>query len=115
MKRCLIALCFSALAMSWALAQDLNYVYDNVTDQDSKSDVIPKEVTEVVADSQSLANQPPPTMTVRTAALLELHAMRKNAVDLCLELPIKYRTRLPECADIFRHEIRLQALAKDRK
>jgi len=40
--------------------------------------------------------------------------MRQNAVDLCLQLPTKYRTRLPECADIFKHEIRLKALAKER-
>ena len=57
----------------------------------------------------------PSTLTVRTAALLELHAMRQNAVDLCLQLPTKYRTRLPQCADIFKHEIRLKALAKEQQ
>jgi hypothetical protein len=57
----------------------------------------------------------PPTLTVSTAALLELHAMRQNAVDLCLQLPSKYRTRLPECAEIFEHEIRLKQLAKKRQ
>ena len=63
----------------------------------------------------SAAKTIPPTLTVTTAALLELHAMRQSAVNLCLELPGKYRTRLPECADIFKHEIRLKALAKERR
>ena len=58
---------------------------------------------------------PPPSMTVRTAALLELHAMRQSAVDLCLQLPAKYRTQLPQCAEIFKHEIRLKALAKEKQ
>jgi hypothetical protein len=118
MNRCLMAMCFSILAVGLALPQDVNnvaYVHDNVTGQDSTSNVIAKEDTQVVADPQSVANSLPPTMTVRTAALLELHAMRRSAVDLCLQLPAKYRTRLPECADIFKHEIRLQVLAKDRK
>ena len=64
---------------------------------------------QVVADKA-----PPATLTVRTAALLELHEMRQSAVDLCLQLPSKYRTQLPQCADIFKHEIRLNTLAKER-
>jgi len=87
-------------------------VHENATG-DSTSGAIKKEVTEVVADRNSVGNNLPPTLTVSTAALLELHAMRKSAVDLCLELPTKYRTRLPECAEIFKHEIRLQGLAKN--
>jgi hypothetical protein len=117
-KRGLITICFSALAVTAVLAQDVNYVdyvHDNVTGQDSRSDVVAKEVTQVAADPQLVANSVPATMMVRTAALLELHAMRKSAVDLCIQLPTRYRTHLPECADIFKHEIRLQALAKDRK
>ena len=118
MKHCLIAMCFCAIAVNWALAQHLDfaaYVHDNVTSQDSGSDVIAKKGSEAVLDPQSLPNRLPATMTVRTAALLELHAMRKSAVNLCLQLPTKYRTRLPECADIFKHEIRLQTLAKEQK
>jgi hypothetical protein len=87
-------------------------VNDNATG-DSTSGAIKKEVTGVVADRNSVGNNLPPTLTVSTAALLELHAMRKNAVDLCIALPTKYRTRLPECADIFKHEIRLQGLSKN--
>ncbi|MGO9542990.1 MAG: hypothetical protein ACLPN2_20600 [Terriglobales bacterium] len=124
MKRCLIAMCLSVLTGGAALAQIVNhvaYIHENETRQDSKSDVIAKsdgiekEVTVVVAEPQSATSSLPPTMTVRTAALLELHGMRQSAVALCLQLPTKYRTRLPQCADIFKHEIRLQALAKDRK
>ncbi|MGA7293635.1 MAG: hypothetical protein WBW53_15010 [Terriglobales bacterium] len=118
MKHCLVAICFSALALSWALAQDVNhaaYVHDNLTAQDSNSDVIPNEVSKVVADPKPVAGRMPATMTVRTTTLLELHAMRESAVDLCLRLPTKYRTHLPECADIFKHEIRLQAIARDKK
>jgi hypothetical protein len=90
-------------------------VHDSVAGQDSASVVMKKERTEVVADPFSPNKMPPTTMTIRTADLIELHAMRKSAVDLCLQLPAKYRTRLPQCADIFQHEIRLQAFAKDRK
>jgi hypothetical protein len=92
----------------------LAYIPDNVTALDSVSGVINKEVIEVVADPYS-ANKLQTTMTVRTAALLELHRMRKNAVDLCLQLPKKYRTHMPQCAAIFQHEIQLQTLAKDTK
>jgi hypothetical protein len=49
----------------------------------------------------------------RTADLLELHAMCQSAISICLQLPPKYRTHLPQCADIFKHEIRLEALAKE--
>jgi hypothetical protein len=41
--------------------------------------------------------------------------MRESAVDLCLQLPAKYRTQLPQCAEIFKHEIRLKALAKEQR
>jgi len=68
-----------------------------------------------VVTSQSSETKAPTTLTVRTAALLELHAMRQNAVDLCLQLPAKYRTQLPQCADIFKREIRLEQLAKEQK
>lgn len=72
------------------------------------------QTIQVVANPPS--NQAPPTtLTVRTAALLELHAMRQNAVDLCLQLPAKYRTELPQCADIMKGEIRLEQLAKESK
>ena len=92
----------------------LAYVHDNVTALDSVSGVIKEEVIEVVAEPYSV-NKVPTTMTVRTAALLELHRMRKNAVDLCLQLPNKYRTHMPQCAAIFQHEIQLQTLAKETK
>ena len=68
-----------------------------------------------VVDPNSVRKSLPPTLTVRTAALLELHGMRESAVDLCLQLPVKYRTHLPQCADIFKHEIRLKALAKEKQ
>lgn len=74
-----------------------------------------KELVQVVAAPYPADKTPPTTMSVRTAALLELHSMRQSAVDLCLQLPTKYRTQLPQCADIFMHEIRLKALAKERK
>ena len=67
------------------------------------------------ADPTSTEKGLPPSMTVRTAALLELHAMRQSAVDLCLQLPAKYRTQLPQCAEIFKHEIRLKALAQEKQ
>jgi hypothetical protein len=73
------------------------------------------EVSKAVGDPHSADHKLPATLTVSTAALLELHAMRQSAVDLCLELPAKYRTQLPQCAEIFKHEIRLKALAKNRK
>jgi hypothetical protein len=79
---------------------------------DSTSGAIKKKVNEAVVDRNSADNDLPATLTVSTAALLELHGMRKSAVNLCLELPTKYRTRLPECAEIFKHEIRLQGLAQ---
>lgn len=73
-----------------------------------------KQAIQVVADQPSGDKAPPATLTVRTAALLELHEMRQSAVDLCLQLPTKYRTQLPQCAEIFRHEIRLKTLANER-
>jgi hypothetical protein len=76
------------------------------------SGVIKKEATKVEADPSSAVNNQPPMLTVQTAALLELHAMRQSAVGLCIQLPTKYRKHLPQCADIFKREIRLQALAK---
>jgi hypothetical protein len=80
--------------------------------QDFTSGVIKKEVTKGGTNPDSAYNNLLPTVAVRTGALLELHAMRQSAVALCIQLPTKYRTHLPECADIFKHEIRLQALAK---
>lgn len=68
-----------------------------------------------VADPSAVRKSLPATLTVRTAALIELHGMRQSAVDLCLQLPAKYRTKLPQCAEIFRHEIRLKALAKEKQ
>jgi hypothetical protein len=73
-----------------------------------------KQVIRVAAEPASSDTQPPATLTVRASALLELHEMRQSAVDLCLQLPAKYRTQLPQCADIFKHEIRLKALAQKR-
>jgi hypothetical protein len=90
-------------------------VHDHVAGQDLALGAITKDVATVGADLSSVDNTFPATLTVRTAALLELHAMRKSAVDLCVQLPTKYRTRQPQCADIFKHEIRLQALAKHRQ
>lgn len=89
--------------------------HGKVSDQDSTPVAIKKAVTESGAGPNSAENNLPSTITVKTAALLELHAMRQSAVDLCIQLPTKYRTRLPECAEIFKHEIRLQGLAKDHK
>ena len=87
-------------------------VSDDRSGESTASRAIEQKVTEVSADPHSAVSNLPPTLTVSTAALLELHAMRKSAVDLCIQLPAKYRTRLPECAEIFKHEIRLQGLAK---
>jgi len=117
MKRWMMAMGLPALTVSAALAQDakVTYVHDGVTGEDAMPSAIQQDFTVVVAEPRLADNGVPPTMTVRTAALLELHAMRKSAVDLCIQLPTKYRTRLPECAEIFKHEIRLQAMAKDKK
>lgn len=141
MKTCLMAMCLSALTVSAALAQQKNAVplpangaadgfslqvtmnftpdhlnvVDNATRQDPTSGGIKKEVTAVSVDPRSADKNLPPTLTVRTAALLELHAMRQSAVSLCLQLPAKYRTHLPECADIFKNEIRLERLAKNKQ
>lgn len=90
------------------------YVRDNATSPDSAPAVIKKQVAEVSGAPFS-AGDLPTTMRVQTSTLLELHGMRNSAVSLCLQLPTKYRTHLPQCADIFKHEIRLEALAKDRK
>lgn len=90
-------------------APDRLAIHENVSGENSTSDVIKQNV----AEPNSIASKLPATLTVSTAALLELHEMRKSAVDLCLQLPTKYRTRLPECAEIFKHEIRLQGLAKE--
>ena len=73
-----------------------------------------KQVIQIAAEPASTDTEPPATFTVRASALLELHEMRQSAVDLCLQLPAKYRTQLPQCAQIFKHEIRLKALAKER-
>ena len=86
--------------------------HGNVSGPDSASGVIKKAVTEIGVVPNSAERNLPPTITVKTAALLELHAMRKSAVELCIQLPTKYRTRLPQCAEIFKHEIRLQGLAR---
>jgi hypothetical protein len=74
-----------------------------------------KQVIQIAAEPASTDTQPPATFTVRASALLELHEMRESAVDLCLQLPAKYRTQLPQCAEIFKHEIRLKALAKEQR
>jgi hypothetical protein len=96
-------MCFSALAVTTTLAQQKETV-----------SLPHKLADEVVADPYRVNNLPT-TMTVKTAALLELHAMRQSAVDLCLQLPTRYQTHLPQCANIFEHEIRLQAFARDEK
>jgi hypothetical protein len=88
------------------------YVHNDATRQNSTLGGIREEVTEAVAHRPSSVQQLPPTLTVNTAALLELHSLRQSAVSLCLQLPAKYRTRLPQCAEIFEHEIRLTALSK---
>lgn len=87
-------------------------VHDNVAGQNLRPSMTTKEVTTVGADLSSTDHKLPATLTVRTAALLELHAMRQSAVSLCLQLPTRYRTRLPQCAEIFKHEIRLAEIAK---
>jgi hypothetical protein len=122
MKHCFMAMCFSALTVSTALAQNgvgpVNYVasvHDDAPRQDSKSGGMTKEVTEAFAHPAAADKHLPLTLNVRTSALLELHEMRQSAVNLCLQLPAKYRTRLPQCADIFKHEIRLEALAKNKR
>lgn len=89
-------------------------VHNNVAGQDLMPGLTTNEVSKVGADPSSADNDLPPTMTVGTAALLELHAMRKSAVALCIQLPTKFRTRLPQCADIFKHEIRLTEIVKHR-
>lgn len=86
--------------------------HDSVTGHDSASDAIQIEVTEVGAEPPSADNKPPTTLTVKAETLLELHEMRESAVGLCLQLPTKYRSRLPQCVDIFKHEIRLEEFAK---
>lgn len=88
------------------------YVRDNGASPNSASAVIKKQEASGVPFS---VGELPAVMTVSTATLLELHGMRNSAVSLCLQLPTKYRTHLPQCAEIFEHEIRLAALAKDRK
>jgi hypothetical protein len=90
-------------------------VHDKIVGQELTPCGSSKELVQVVAAPYPADKTPPTTMSVRTAALLELHSMRQSAVDLCLQLPTKYRTQLPQCADIFMHEIRLKALAKERK
>jgi hypothetical protein len=122
MKHCFMAMCFSVLTVSTALAQNgagpanyLAYVHDDATPQDSTSGGMRKEVIEAAVRPPAADKNMPPTLTVRTSALLELHAMRQSAVNLCLQLPAKYRTRMPQCADIFKHEIRLEALAKNKR
>ena len=122
MKHCFMAMCFSALTVSAGLAQNgvgpvnyVAYVHDDATRQDSTSGRMTKEVTEAVAHPPAADKNLPPTLNVRTSALLELHEMRQSAVNLCLQLPAKYRTRLSQCADIFKHEIRLEALAKNKR
>jgi len=87
--------------------------HDKIVGQDLSPCGSSKDLVQVVSAPSPAEQTPPTTMTVKTAALLELHSMRQSAVDLCLQLPTKYRTQLPECADIFRHEIRLKALAKE--
>jgi hypothetical protein len=111
-----------SILISWAAFNDRNTsdptfsdaahevtIHEAVSGENSRSDVIKQNVV----DPNAIASKLPATLTVSTAALLELHEMRKSAVDLCIQLPTKYRTRLPECAEIFKHEIRLQGLAKD--
>jgi hypothetical protein len=90
------------------------YLDDSVTEQTHTSGLTENVIAEIVPDPHAVVDPIPPTITVRTEVLLELHSMRNNAVHLCLQIPKKYRTRLPECADIFSHEIRLQALARDK-
>jgi len=87
-------------------------VHDSVSGDISMSDALSEKTSEVIANSDPAQSKLPPTLTVSTAALLDLHAMRKSAVDLCLQLPAKYRTHLSECAEIFKREIRLERLAK---
>jgi len=156
-KDCSVATCFCILAVSSALAQQIEatpvppkitsevsanklkskivdpgnnsviypapiypaayatYLSDSVTEQRQASGLTESVVAEIVPDPYSVVDKLPPTITVRTEVLLELHSMRNSAVDLCLQIPKKYRTRLPECADIFSHEIRLQELARKNK
>ena len=100
---------------STGLAKYVAYVHDEGSSHDSASSVKPRELIDVVADPSSVNHERDLTINVSTVALLELQAMRESAVDLCMQLPDKYRRRLPECADIFTHEIRLQAIAQEIK
>jgi hypothetical protein len=135
MKHSFVAICLSAFMLSTALAQRNRPVpisrnadspgrefairltpssRDGV-DQDATLSGMRKKVTSAVANPPSAVTQLPPALTVNTAVLLELHALRLSAVSLCLQLPVKYRMRLPQCAEIFEHEIRLAALAKNKR
>ena len=86
-------------------------VHDPMGPQDPTSEVIKEEISAV--NPHPVKNNLPPTITVKTTTLQELHAMRQSAVDLCIQLPTKYRTHLPQCAEIFKHEIRLETFAKE--
>ncbi|MGZ7073996.1 MAG: hypothetical protein ACXVKL_16265 [Candidatus Angelobacter sp.] len=105
----------SALVLTASSAVNDDAAHDKIKGADFTSDGIKEHTVKVVAGPSSASNNLPATLTVKTSALLELHGMRQSAVSLCLELPAKYRTRLRECADIFRHEIRLKALGKERQ
>jgi hypothetical protein len=106
-----------SIVISWTGSNDRNT--SDLTFSDAPHEVAIHEnstsdaIKQNVSDPNSIVSKLPSTLTVSTAALLELHGMRKSAVDLCLQLPTKYRTRLPECAEIFKHEIRLEGLAKE--
>jgi hypothetical protein len=91
------------------------YQSDSFTEKTHTSGFAENVIAEIAPDPHAIVDKLPTTITVRTEVLLELHSMWNNAVNLCLKIPTKYRTRLPECADIFSHEIRLQALARNKK
>ena len=127
MKRLLVALCFSTLvcAVCWgqtdATSLDSNreatvYVADAAKPAEGgvAANPVRSESPRLTVSLTPTASSLPPTLTVSTAALLELHGIRKSAVDLCLDLPAKYRTRKP-CADIFTHEVRLNNLRKNKQ
>jgi hypothetical protein len=83
----------------------------DLADNSAPPPIKPK-ATELVPNQNPAVTDLPGALTVRTDALLELYRMRKTAVTLCLNLPKKYRNGMPECAQIFKDEIRLQRLAK---
>ena len=126
MKRSLGVLGFAVLVGAWCWGQTnpasagssgstaIYLANANGTVDGSAAADVRNENPKLTVSVSPAANSMPSTLTVSTAALLELHGIRKSAVDLCLDLPTKYRTRKP-CADIFTREVRLNNLRKNKQ